>query len=118
MRTPGTVRHILFPNASIVESPYARARDTRVSDILVAPRVFLVEGDGWKVESETYRSFCRLQHAHIPDKHKGCGHFNFLRVKIYFWKCSIGHFAGCYLQEWPILSTFAGDSKSLKSPFL
>ncbi len=52
MRTPGTVRHILFPDASIVESPYARARVTRVSDILVAPGVFLVEGDGWKVEGE------------------------------------------------------------------
>ena len=55
MRTPGTVRHILFPDASIVESPYARARVTRVSDILVAPGVFLVEGDGWKVEGDGWK---------------------------------------------------------------
>ena len=32
----------------------------------------------------TYRSFCRLQHARSPDKHRGCGHFNFLEGKIYF----------------------------------
>ena len=32
----------------------------------------------------TYRSFCRLQHARSPDKHGGCGHFNYLEGKIYF----------------------------------
>ena len=43
---------------------------------------------------ETYRSNCRLQHAHIPYKNRGYGHFKFLSPKIYFFKCTIGHFAG------------------------
>ena len=64
-----------------------------------------------------YRSFCRLRHGHIPDKHRWCGHFKSLKCKIYFWKCSIGHFAGWHLQTYPIHSNFACISKSLKSTF-
>jgi hypothetical protein len=66
---------------------------------------------------KTYRSFCRLEHARSLDKYGGCGHFNFLRGKIYFCKCPIGHFAGWDLQWEPILSTFAGDSKPPQSTF-
>ena len=62
----------------------------------------------------TYRSFCRLTRVHNAHKHWGCGRFNFLKTKIRHQTLSIGHFAGLYLSVSPIITTFAGVSKSIK----